>query len=65
MLPEERDLSLLWDMLEAAKDVAAFIENVKFSDFENETYLLMSMAKCLHQGSGQLLKITFLSLSPK
>lgn len=39
MRPEERDLSLLWDMLEAAKDVAAFIENVKFSDFENDKKL--------------------------
>jgi len=39
MLPEERDLSLLWDMLEAAKDVVAFIENVKFSDFENDKKL--------------------------
>jgi len=39
MRPEERDLSLLWDMLEAAKDVVSFTKDVKYIDFETDKKL--------------------------
>ncbi len=39
MRPEERDLSLIWDMLEAAKDVVSFTQDVKFIDFEMDKKL--------------------------
>ncbi|MHC4149471.1 MAG: HepT-like ribonuclease domain-containing protein [Planctomycetota bacterium] len=34
MRPEEKDAGLLWDMQEAAKEIAEFVEGVKYDEFE-------------------------------
>jgi len=39
MLPEERDAALLWDMLEAARDIAGFALGVSYARFENDKML--------------------------
>jgi uncharacterized protein with HEPN domain len=33
MRPEDRDRAFLWDMLEAAKDIASFVEGISAEDF--------------------------------
>ena len=35
MLPEQRDVTYLWDIHQAAQDVLQFIDGLAFSDFEN------------------------------
>jgi uncharacterized protein with HEPN domain len=33
MRPKEQDLSYLWDMREAAKEIVAFVKNIKYTEF--------------------------------
>lgn len=35
MRPEERDIALLWDMSQAAKEILEFVEGVSFQEFES------------------------------
>jgi uncharacterized protein with HEPN domain len=39
MLPEDRDVALLWDMREACRTVAEFVAGVKYSRFEQDKLL--------------------------
>ncbi|OYD14625.1 hypothetical protein CH330_08105 [candidate division WOR-3 bacterium JGI_Cruoil_03_51_56] len=45
MQPEERDLALLWDMLEAARDVARFMDGVRFAEFESDKKLRLAVER--------------------
>ena len=36
MRPEDRELSYLWDMREAAREIVIFMKDVKFADFEKK-----------------------------
>ncbi|HSA33158.1 MAG TPA: DUF86 domain-containing protein [bacterium] len=36
MRPEDRDLSYIWDMLQAARDIVSFIEGKNFNKFEKD-----------------------------
>lgn len=47
MKPEERDAALLWDMLEAAKDIAEFTENIEFVDFNSNKMLRYAVERQL------------------
>ena len=39
MQPEERDAALLWDMREAACEIAQFIKGVSYDEFESQKVL--------------------------
>jgi uncharacterized protein with HEPN domain len=39
MPPNERELSYLWDMQNAAKDINEFMQGVRFADFEKNKVL--------------------------
>jgi len=36
MRPDDRDIALLWDILEAAKDIHEFIENSNLEEFSSD-----------------------------
>ena len=39
MQPKEKDASLLWDMLKAAREIVQFVEGVKYSEFQSNKML--------------------------
>lgn len=39
MQPNERDAAYLWDMLEAARNVASMVDGKTFADYENDLVL--------------------------
>ncbi len=45
MLPEERDAALLWDMLEAARDIADFALGVTYARFESDKMLRLAVER--------------------
>jgi uncharacterized protein with HEPN domain len=47
MPPEERELSYLWDMREAAREISDFIAGVKFSEFETNKVLRYAVERQL------------------
>ncbi len=47
MPPEDQELSYLWDMREAAKEVTAFMKDVKFAKFEKNKALRYAVERQL------------------
>jgi uncharacterized protein with HEPN domain len=47
MQPEDRELSYLWDMREAATEIAAFMQGVKFAEFEKNKLLRYAVERQL------------------
>ena len=47
MPPEERELSYLWDMREAASEIVSFTQGVKFADFEKNKILRYAVERQL------------------
>jgi len=39
MLPDKKDAALLWDMLNAATEIAQFVEGVTYAEFESNKML--------------------------
>lgn len=39
MPPSERDLALLWDMREALREIAEFVQHVEFAQFSSNKIL--------------------------
>ena len=39
MLPDKKDAALLWDMLNAATEIAQFVEGVTYNDFQSNKML--------------------------
>lgn len=39
MQPQERDVALLWDMLQAAEDISQFIQGVSYREFNSNKVL--------------------------
>ena len=47
MLPDERELSYLWDMREAAREIVSFVQGVKFAEFEKNKILRYAVERQL------------------
>jgi len=47
MLPEERDVALLWDMREAAQDIALFVQGVTYERFASDKMLRFAVERQL------------------
>lgn len=47
MRPEERDIALLWDMLEAARSIESFMADVAASKFESDKMLRSAVERQL------------------
>jgi uncharacterized protein with HEPN domain len=47
MPPEDRDLALLWDMREAARDITAFMQGVTFFHFNSNKMLRYAVERQL------------------
>jgi uncharacterized protein with HEPN domain len=39
MQPKDRDLAYLWDMREAAREIAAFMKGIPYAEFEKNKIL--------------------------
>jgi uncharacterized protein with HEPN domain len=47
MRPEQRDLAYLWDMRQAAREIAAFMQGVAFARFEQDKILRYAVERQL------------------
>ena len=47
MCPEERDLSYLWDMRQAAREIYEFVQGVSYNLFENNKILRYAVERQL------------------
>lgn len=47
MLPEDRDLALLWDMKEASRDISEFVRGVAFAQFASNKMLRYAVERQL------------------
>jgi uncharacterized protein with HEPN domain len=47
MRPEERDLSYLWDMRQAAREIIAFMQGIPYAVFEKDKKLRYAMERQL------------------
>lgn len=47
MPPDERELSYLWDIREAAREIVSFIQGVKFAEFEKNKVLRYAVERQL------------------
>lgn len=47
MLPEEKNLAYLWDMLDAAKTVQGFVKGVKFHQYEGDRKLQLAVERAI------------------
>lgn len=47
MRPEERDLAYLWDMRQAAREIAAFMQSVTYAHFEQDKILRYAVERQL------------------
>ena len=45
MKPEQRDPALLWDILQAAKDIMDFVQGKTFHEFENQKILRFAVER--------------------
>ena len=45
MLPEDRDAALLWDMLDAARDIAGFVSGTGSARFESDKVLRLAVER--------------------
>lgn len=47
MQPEEKDVALLWDMLDAAKTVRDFTKDTKFHQYENDRKMQLAVERAI------------------
>jgi uncharacterized protein with HEPN domain len=47
MLPGDRDAALLWDMLQACREVREFTRDVTWEDFIADRKLCLAVERCL------------------
>ena len=47
MPPEDRELSYLWDMREAAREILSFVQGMKFAEFEKNKVLRYAVERQL------------------
>jgi uncharacterized protein with HEPN domain len=47
MPPKEQELSYLWDMREAAREIVTFMEGIKFAEFEKNKILRYAVERQL------------------
>jgi len=48
MPPEGRELSYLWDMRQAAREIVEFMQGVKFAEFEKNKVVRYAVERQLH-----------------